>query len=586
MSGCRKGEFLMTTATNISGQTINDELITALYCRLSVEDIKDDKSKNKNGREDESNSISNQKQILLDYCKKHGYRNTMFFIDDGISGTSFDRSGFNQMQQMVEEGKICRIIVKDLSRFGREQVEAGRLTQIVYPSLGVTFISIQENVNSSTGDGMEMLPFYNIFNEWYAAQTSKKIRAVWQSKANNGKRVSSTVPFGYVKDATDKEKWLIDEPAAEVVRKIYDLCLAGRGPLQIARILEAKKILLPSAYYESVGRKHSNPVPQNPYRWDQKTIVHILENRQYTGCAVNFKSTTVSYKVHKVIYNPKEEYQIIPDMQEPIISEEKWLRVQELRENRRRNTATGKSSLFSGLVYCYDCGAKLHFCAAKSLNKNQEFFRCANYKDGRGGTCKIHYIRNIVLEKIVLEAIRNLAEFIRYNEKVFLYMIAKQNDAMRKAEYEKLKKTVADGEIRMKELDRLIEKVYEDNALGRIDDDRYRKLMSKYEREQKDLAITVSEGQETLKSAEQKSVDLRLLLRTFREMTDIQELTPTLVNSLIERIEVHNNDKSSGHCFVKVDIYFTGVGMICIPQRKKLLLLWKKQEEILKNTAL
>ncbi|MBO5421173.1 MAG: recombinase family protein [Clostridia bacterium] len=570
----------MTTATNISGQTINDELITALYCRLSVEDIKDDKSKKKNGREDESNSISNQKQILLDYCKKHGYKNTMFFIDDGISGTSFDRSGFNQMQQMVEEGKICRIIVKDLSRFGREQVEAGRLTQIVYPSLGVTFISIQENVNSSTGDGMEMLPFYNIFNEWYAAQTSKKIRAVWQSKANNGKRVSSTVPFGYVKDATDKEKWLIDEPAAEVVRKIYDLCLAGRGPLQIARILEAEKILLPSAYYESVGRKHSNPVPANPYRWDQATVVHILENRQYTGCAVNFKTTTVSYKVHKKIYNAKEDYQIIPDMQEPIISEEKWLRVQELRENRRRNTATGKLSLFSGLVYCYDCGAKLHFCAAKSLNKNQEFFRCANYKDGRSGTCKIHYIRNIVLEKIVLEAIRNLAEFIRYNEKVFLYMTAKQNDAMRKAEYEKLKKTVADGEIRIKELDRLIEKVYEDNALGRIDDDRYRKLMSKYEREQKELAVTVSEGQETLKSAEQKSVDLRLLLRTFREMTDIQELTPTLVNSLIERIEVHNNDKSSGHCFVKVDIYFTAIGMICIPTEEEVIAM---MEEARKN---
>ena len=570
----------MTTATNISGQTINDELITALYCRLSVEDIKDDKSKKKNGREDESNSISNQKQILLDYCKKHGYKNTMFFIDDGISGTSFDRSGFNQMQQMVEEGKICRIIVKDLSRFGREQVEAGRLTQIVYPSLGVTFISIQENVNSSTGDGMEMLPFYNIFNEWYAAQTSKKIRAVWQSKANNGKRVSSTVPFGYVKDSTDKEKWLIDEPAAEVVRKIYDLCLAGHGPLQIARILEAEKILIPSAYYETVGRKHSQKVPTNPYRWEQATVVHILENRQYTGCAVNFKSTTVSYKVHKVIHNPKEEYQIIPDMQEPIISEEKWLRVQELRENRRRPTATGRTSLFSGLVYCYDCGAKLHFCAAKSLNKNQEFFRCANYKDGRGGTCKIHYIRNIVLEKIVLEAIRNLAEFIRYNEKVFLYMIAKQNDAMRKAEYERLKKTVADGEIRIKELDRLIEKVYEDNALGRIDDDRYRKLMSKYEREQKELAVTVSEGNETLKSAEQKSVDLRLLLRTFREMTDIQELTPTLVNSLIERIEVHNNDKSSGHCFVKVDIYFTAIGMICIPTEEEVIAM---MEEARKN---
>ena len=230
----------MTTANNIKGQTIdiNEELITALYCRLSVEDIKDDKDKRRRGSEDESNSISNQKQILLDYCKKHGYKNTMFFVDDGISGTSFDRSDFNRMQKMVEEGKICRIIVKDLSRFGREQVEAGRLTQIVYPSLGVTFISIQENVNSTTGEGMEMLPFYNIFNEWYAAQTSKKIRAVWQSKADNGKRISSTVPYGYVRDEVDKEKWLIDEPAATVVRKIYNLCLAGRGPSQIARQLE------------------------------------------------------------------------------------------------------------------------------------------------------------------------------------------------------------------------------------------------------------------------------------------------------------------------------------------------------------
>ena len=275
----------------------------------------------------------------------------MFFVDDGISGTSFERGGFQQMQKMVEEGKICRVIVKDLSRFGREMVEAGRLTQIVYPSLGVTFISLHENVNSTTGEGMEMLPFYNIFNEWYAAQTSKKIRAVWQSKAENGKRVSPTVPFGYVKDSNDKEKWLIDEPAAEVVRQIYALCLAGRGPSQIARQLEKEKILVPYAYYESVGRSHSQKVPTNPCSWDQTTVVGILENRQYTGCAVNFKSTTVSYKVHKKIHNAKDDYQIIPNMQEPIISEEQWLRVQELRKHRRRPTATGRTSLFSGLVF-------------------------------------------------------------------------------------------------------------------------------------------------------------------------------------------------------------------------------------------
>ena len=571
----------MTTANYINGQNldVNDELITALYCRLSVEDIKDDKDKKRKGKEDESNSISNQKQILLDYCKKHGYKNTMFFVDDGISGTSFDRSDFNRMQKMVEEGKICRIIVKDLSRFGREQVEAGRLTQIVYPSLGVTFISIQENVNSTTGEGMEMLPFYNIFNEWYAAQTSKKIRAVWQSKADNGKRISSTVPYGYVRDAEDKEKWLIDDPAAEIVRKIYELCLAGRGPSQIARQLENERVLVPSAYYESVGRKHSQKVPLNPYNWDQATVVGILENRQYTGCAVNFKSTTVSYKVHKVIHNPVDQQQIIPNMQEPIISEEVWLRVQELRENRRRNTSTGRTSLFSGLVFCPDCGAKLHFCAAKSLKPNQEFFRCANYKDGRG-TCTIHYIRNVVLEKIVLEAISNMADFVRCHESIFLYMIAKKNKAMQKAEFERLKKTVSDSKIRLAELDKLMAKLYEDNALGRVKDDFYEMMMKNYEREQKELTKVVANGEQVLQSSEQKSADTRLLIRTFREMTDITELTPIIVNKLIERIEVHNNDKSSGHCYVKVDIYFTGVGMISIPSAEELIAM---MEDIQKN---
>lgn len=558
----------MTTANNINGQT--EEKITALYCRLSVDDEKKDA---------ESNSITNQKQILLDYCQKQGFTNTMFFVDDGISGTSFERGGFQQMQKMVEEGKICRVIVKDLSRFGREMVEAGRLTQIVYPSLGVTFISLHENVNSTTGEGMEMLPFYNIFNEWYAAQTSKKIRAVWQSKAENGKRVSPTVPFGYVKDPDDKEKWLIDEPAAEVVRKIYALCLAGRGPSQIARQLEKEKILVPSAYYESVSRSHAQKVPTNPYSWDQKTVVGIIENRQYTGCAVNFKSTTVSYKVHKKIHNATEDYQIIPNMQEPIISEEQWLRVQELRKHRRRPTATGRASLFSGLVYCPDCGAKLHFCAAKSLKRNQEFWRCSNYKDGRG-TCQIHYIRDVVLERIVLEAISSLADFVKCHEPVFLYMLAKKTNAMRQKEHKRLEQAVEQGTKRIAEIDRLIEKVFEQNAIGVLSDERFSKMLQSYEKEQKALTQEVAESRQTLEEAKQKATDLRLLLRTLREMTEINELMPTLVNSLIERIEVHNNDKSSGHCYVKVDIYFTAVGMIDIPTEQEILAM---MEEIRAN---
>lgn len=558
----------MTTANNIKGQT--EEKITALYCRLSVDDEKKDA---------ESNSITNQKQILLDYCQKQGFTNTMFFVDDGISGTSFERGGFQQMQKMVEEGKICRVIVKDLSRFGREMVEAGRLTQIVYPSLGVTFISLHENVNSTTGEGMEMLPFYNIFNEWYAAQTSKKIRAVWQSKAENGKRVSPTVPFGYLKGPDDKERWLIDEPAAEVVRKIYALCLAGRGPSQIARQLEEEKTLVPSAYYESIGRTHAQKVPSDYCKWDQKTVVGILENRQYTGCAVNFKSTTVSYKVHKKIHNATEDYQIIPNMQEPIISEEQWLRVQELRKHRRRPTATGRTSLFSGLVYCADCGAKMHFAAAKSLTRNQEHFRCSNYKSGRG-SCTVHFIRDVVLEKIVFEAISSLAEFVKCHESVFLYMLAKKTNAMRQKEHKRLELAVEQGTKRIAEIDRLIEKVFEQNAIGVLSDERFSKMLQSYEKEQKALTQEVADSRQTLEDAKQKATDLRLLLRTLREMTEINELTPTLVNSLIERIEVHNNDKSSGHCYVKVDIYFTAVGMIDIPTEQEILAM---MEEIRAN---
>ena len=501
------------------------------------------------------------------------------YIDDGISGTSFERGGFQQMQKMVEEGKICRVIVKDLSRFGREMVEAGRLTQIVYPSLGVTFISLHENVNSTTGEGMEMLPFYNIFNEWYAAQTSKKIRAVWQSKAENGKRVSPTVPFGYVKDPNDKEKWLIDEPAAEVVRKIYALCLAGRGPLQIAKQLEEEKTLVPSAYYESIGRTHAQKVPSDYCKWDQKTVVGILENRQYTGCAVNFKSTTVSYKVHRKIHNATEDYQIIPNMQEPIISEEQWLRVQELRKHRRRPTATGRTSLFSGLVFCADCGAKMHFAAAKSLTRNQEHFRCSNYKSGRG-SCTVHFVRDVVLEKIVFEAISSLADFVKCHEAVFLYMLAKKTNAIQQKEYKRLEQSVEQSSKRIAEIDRLIEKVFEQNASGVLSDERFSKMLQNYEKEQKALTQEVADNRQTLQEAKQKSVDLRLLLKTLRDMTEINELTPTLVNSLIERIEVHNNDKSSGHCCVKVDIYFAAVGMIDIPTENEIL---ATMEEIREN---
>ena len=535
------------------------EKITALYCRLSQDD----------GLEGDSNSIQNQKTILMDYAKSRGYLHPMYFVDDGISGTTFQRPAFQRMEAMIENGEIGTVIVKDLSRFGRNHIETGRYLEMVYPSLGVKFIAIQENIDTLEGTGTEMMPFHNIFNEWYASQTSKKVRAVWAMKAANGQRTNFNVPFGYKRDPEDQEKWLIDEPAAEVVRKIFSLCIGGKGPSQIARYLEDEKVLTPCAYYHSIGRKANHPVPKNPYGWKDTSVERILANRVYTGCTVNLKTTTVSYKVHKMIRKPEEDWVIIPNTQEAIVDENTWLRVQELRRNKRRVTATGRTSLFSGLVFCADCGAKLHFCAAKSLRRDQEYFRCANYKSGRG-ECTIHFIRDVVLQKIVLEAIGGLADFVRCYESVFLYLVAKTSTADRKREMKELQLSIEAGRRRVDELDRLISRIYEDNIIGRISDDRYERMSAGYEKEQHDLMVSVAENERRLNEMEKERVDLRMLLKGLREFTEIRELTPELVNTLIQRIEIHNSDRSSGHVRVKVDIYFTAVGMIDLPTEEDL----------------
>lgn len=536
-----------------------EEKITALYGRLSDDD----------GVDMESNSISNQRTILQDYAKKNGYLHPVFFYDDGVSGTTFERPGFKEMEAMIEAGKVSTIIVKDLSRFGRNYLEVGRYLEIVYPTLGVKFIAIQENVDTLAGTGTEMMPFHNIFNEWYASQTSKKIRAVWAMKAANGKRIGTTVPYGYVKDKENREIWHIDESAAAVVRHIFALCLSGMGPLQIAKQLEREQILTPTAYFISVGRDTRNSMPASPYLWSDSSVDNILANRQYTGCAVNFKSTSVSYKVHKTVYKPEEEWQIIPNMQEPIIDENTWLRVQELRKNKRRPTATGRKSLFSGLIFCPDCGAKLHFCAAKSLRPNQEFYRCANYKDGRG-SCKIHYIRNVVLEQIVQTAVSDLADFVRNYEAVFLYMLSRKTEAEKKTELSAMRQRLTAAQNRISEIDRVISRLYEDNILGKISDERFFKMSAGYESEQKALEAEVAEIEQKLKDADKAGVDLRMLLKGLREFTEVKELTPELVNTLIQRIEVHNSDRSSGKIRVKVDIYFTAAGMIDLPTEKEL----------------
>ena len=535
--------------------------ITALYCRLSQDD----------GREGESNSISNQKEILAQYARANGFHNTMFFVDDGISGTTFDRPDFQRMQRMIENGEIGVVIVKDLSRFGRNYLDVGEYLEIKYPTLGVRFIAIQENVDTLKNTGTEMMPFNNIFNEWYAAQTSKKIRAVWKSKADKGERIAAAIPYGYIKSQDDSKQWIIDEEAAKVVRYIFELTLEGLGPMKIARRLEDEQILSPTAYYLENGRKSSNDISaRGKCAWSTTSVRHILENRQYTGCTVNFKTSLVSYKVHKTVYNPEEEWQIIPNTQEAIIDEDTFNRVQELRDSRRRNTATGRESLFSGLLYCADCKSKLYFCAAKSIKPEQEFHRCSAYKENRG-SCSIHFIREVVLREAILELVKRVALFIQQYEAVFLYMYAKKHNITKEVNSRNMKATIERNKRRIKELDKLIERIYEDNVLGKIPDARFSKMMASYEAEQNQLVTETAKAEESLKTMEQDKVDLRAFLETIRQCTDIKELTPTIVNRLIQRIEVHNSEKIGGRKQVRLDVYFTAVGLIDIPGEKELI---------------
>lgn len=543
-------------------QTESIEKITALYCRLSQDD----------GIDGESNSISNQKEILMQYARQHKLPNPRFFVDDGISGTTFERSGFKEMQALAEAGQIGIIVVKDLSRFGRNYLEVGKYLEITYPTLGIRFIAIQENVDTFQNGGTEMMPFHNIFNEWYAAQTSKKIRAVWKSKADRGERISPTIPYGYMKSPDNPKQWIIDEAVADNVRYIFKLCLDGLGPTQIAKRLTREHILTPTAYFMSIGKAVANKNITDPYRWVTETVKNILSNRQYTGCTVNFKSTILSYKVHKKIENDERDWQIIPNTQEAIIDEDTFNRVQELRNSRRRNTATGRTSLFSGLAYCADCGSKLYFCASKSIDKDKEFFRCSAYKDNTG-SCTIHFIRNVVLEQIVIETIQKVAEYIAQFEPVFLYLFAKKHKLSKQQDLKAAKLKLSQSKARIEEIDRVLTKLYEDNALGKITDERFEKLSSTYEKEQRELANNVSKAETDIAEAEKDNVDMKVFLKTIRNCTDLKELTPAIVNTLIKKIYVHNAEKVDGHKKVKIDIEFVAVGLISIPDEKELLSL-------------
>ncbi|MBR0597795.1 DUF4368 domain-containing protein [Sinanaerobacter chloroacetimidivorans] len=530
------------------------DTITALYCRLSRDDE----------LQGDSNSIVNQKKMLGKYAKDNGFLNPVFFVDDGISGTTFDRPDFQRMIELVEDGKVSAVIIKDMSRFGRDYLKVGLYTEVMFPEKNVRFIAVNDGVDSAYGDN-EFTPFRNIINEWYCRDTSKKIRAVFKAKGQAGEHLSTHPPYGYRKDPANPKQWLVDEEAAQVVQRIFDLCVAGLGPTQIARRLTKDGILTPTAYLQQQGQKTTNPVPANPCRWVTETVKRILERMEYLGHTVNFKTCRKSYKSKKKLENPPEDRCVFENTHLAIIEQVQWDRVQELRKNKRRPTKTGRTSMFSGLLYCADCGAKLYYCTANGFEERQNHFVCSNYKSNTG-TCSVHFIREVVLYTLVLEHVRGIIRYVRQFEKVFVKQVSRKSAEEQKTALAGKRKALQRAQERTEEIDRLFKRIYEDSASGRLSEERYEKLSADYEAEQKDLQSKISDLQAELTEEEQQAEDTGQFLATVRKYTDIWELTPTILNEFTSKIIIHAPDKSSGKRKQKVEIVYNGVGILDIPE--------------------
>lgn len=516
--------------------------ITALYCRLSQDDMVDG----------ESNSITNQKLILKKYADDNGFRNTVFYVDDGISGTTFERDGFKEMMNDVENGKVGIVITKDLSRLGRDYLKTGEYVEIIFPDYDVRYIAINDNVDTFKGDN-EFMAFKNIFNDWYARDCSKKIRAVFKAKGQSGKHLCPPI-YGYRKSDTDKDLWVIDEVAADVVRKIYRLCIDGYGPVQIARILTEQGIPTPTAYAISQGK---NPNNKNArlHRWGANTICHILEKPEYIGHTVNFRTHMKSYKVHKIVYNPEEDFMIFENTHEPIVTKQEFELVQELRKNKRRPQKSDVVNPFAGIVYCAECGERMYLSRRKNERPEQEHMRCSTYAKEQD-KCTVHYIRTCVLNEIVLGELNKLLTMVRENEDEFI-QTAMSNSVQRKtSELTKAKKALKQAEKRIAELDKLFTRLYEDNVLGRLSDERFTMMSAGYEEEQAKLKATVAELTAYVETAEQKSSDVTAFLKVVHKYEHIETLTPEIMHELVDKIVVHEPDKSSGKRVQDIEIHF------------------------------
>ena len=531
-----------------------EEQWTACYCRLSCDDDLDG----------DSNSIRNQKMLLQKYADENHLRNVRFYVDDGFSGSNFERPDFKRMMSDVEDGKISTVVVKDMSRFGRDHILVGYYTKYYLAEADVRFIAIYDQVDSEKNPDDNITPFKNILNEMYAKDCSKKIKAVFKAKGNSGKHLASVPPLGYKKDPENKEKWIIDEKGAETVREIFKLCVQGFGPTQIARILTERGIDTPAVYLHKNGLPTALKLNERSNIWSPTSISHILADVSYLGHTVNFKFNKKSYKSSRRIPTKKEDWIIFEDTQEAIVDKQTFETVQKIRQAKRRPTDMGEMSPLSGLVYCADCGKKMYLCRC-STTKQKEFFNCSSYRKQLKKTCTSHHITVEALAVLIQDDLRRTIYFAQQQREMFLQTLRKNAATRTEKELKEYSKEIKTSEERIERLDKIIESLYEDKVEGKISEERYLKMSDTYETEQAELKERVKMLRSEIAKAKEdddKILDFMMLIYKYNSF---EELTPEILRAFIEKVVVHEKTKVDGHYRQTVEIFYNFVGAIDRP---------------------
>ena len=525
-----------------------------LYERLSRDD----------NLEGESYSIGNQKKLLTKVAKEKGYTNLVHFLDDGISGVTMDRPGFNDMMEQLAAGKAAAVFVKDLSRLGRNYIEVGRLTEEFFPEHDIRLVAVSDNIDTAEGEN-ELAPIRNLFNEWYARDISKKRRISNKIKGNAGEPMGPP-PYGYKKDPDDPKRWIVDEEAAQVVRRVFRMTLDGYGTEQIATIFSEEKILTPIAYWREKGvNRPGKSKLRGPYMWNSSTITHILSLQEYCGDILNFKTYSKSYKNKKRLANDRENWVIFQDVHEAIIERAVFEQVQQKRGKiRKRRTHEGERNMFSGLLVCADCGHNLHFHFNQG-NPDIKYFNCSNYKGNRGTCTSTHYVRVDFLKQVVLGEIRRLTKFASQFEDEFVKAVVGHSQQAEATDRKLKEKELKALQARDEELDGLFERIYEDNVSGKLSDDRFARMSRRYEEEQKELAEKIKALRAEIDKQNSQSMTTDMFISLVRKYTRARKLTPRVLNELIEKIEVFNAEKVDGVWEQRLRIHYNCVGAIEIP---------------------